>query len=208
MLTQSKVKRALQNQSNIALRVYDCTPIQDTWEAYQILRAVKEANGGNTPELRIVSGCLNDLKEAGLLKESPRGFYRRTPVKPTAETGEDDLLDQLDAPEIATTTAALPATSVVVSTPTVKDEIMTPVSSNVHPIAIGSQEVQTVVPADMVDKMANITAQCRTMAQNLLSLMDQVDDMALQLEAKRVEVNRKEGEIQALKNALRALNLG
>lgn len=82
-LSERTVIKVLQNQSNSARKVYDVIVTGEPWPVHRIIQEIKNANGGNTPDRKVVSGCLNDLTDAGLLKRTGQDLYSRMPVRAT-----------------------------------------------------------------------------------------------------------------------------
>lgn len=77
--------RALeQGQTNIARKVLSCVPIQEAWTEQQIVREV--ARSVSAPDVHIIAGCINSLRESGLIKEPTRGRFQRVAVKDEPES--------------------------------------------------------------------------------------------------------------------------
>jgi hypothetical protein len=81
----SKLKSRLDGQTSIAKKVYECVPAQEFWTAGQICEEL--GRKGQTPQKRIVEGCLSTLKESGLVVEQGPGQFKAIVLKkkPTLE---------------------------------------------------------------------------------------------------------------------------
>lgn len=77
-MTPSKQAALLQGLPGVARKVFDTVPIQDDWEPIQIQTT-----------LRVLRGCLRALKEAGLVKETSHGRFRRVDVRTPAANQKD-----------------------------------------------------------------------------------------------------------------------
>lgn len=85
-MNAAKIKAIEDGLSGIARKVLDAVPIADTWAVHTIANEVKRVTG-SAPEQKIVSGCLETLRHAGLVRET-RGKWIRVAVKESA--GEPD----------------------------------------------------------------------------------------------------------------------
>ena len=79
-MTPAKQEILMQGQTGIAKKVYECVPVQESWQTFQIVQALKNMTGSQA-DVRVVQGCLNDLVDAGLIRESQRRFYQRIQVE-------------------------------------------------------------------------------------------------------------------------------
>jgi hypothetical protein len=87
-MTPKKFKLTLDGMSAICIKLFDHVPIQEAWTANQITTAMRR-QAGTSPDLKTVTGCLNSLKEAGLVKETERGLFRQVvPRETPAPIGE------------------------------------------------------------------------------------------------------------------------
>ncbi|MNN61929.1 hypothetical protein D3C81_1771910 [compost metagenome] len=55
-------------------------PISEAWRAFQIMSALRNMTG-STADVRIVSGCLRDLVDSGLIKRIGSDHYQRIQVE-------------------------------------------------------------------------------------------------------------------------------
>ena len=71
-----RYKDLLNQQPAVARKVFDAVPIQDAWPVNKIIGEMIRS-GLPRLDLRTADGCLNRLKDAGLVKEPDRGIYQR-----------------------------------------------------------------------------------------------------------------------------------
>lgn len=81
MLSQLKYQERIQNLSAIAQKVYAAVPASEPWSMTCIHSEIQRL-GGSTRDSRIVHGCLNTLKESGLIEEPARGTFIRSAIRP------------------------------------------------------------------------------------------------------------------------------
>lgn len=67
--------------SGIAQKVYAAVPCAAPWSVSYIHSEMQRL-GSSTRDVRIVQGCLNSLKDAGLIQEASKGLFVRTQIKP------------------------------------------------------------------------------------------------------------------------------
>lgn len=79
-------KSKIDGQSAIAKKIFEIVPIQGPQNAQWIASALRGATH-RPADLNILKGCLNTLKEAGLIREPKPGYFQRDP-KPVAEQKE------------------------------------------------------------------------------------------------------------------------
>ena len=99
----------LSAQSAIARKVFDVVPIQEAWTAQQIGGALQQQTRSSL-HFRTLEGCLNTLKEAGLIEEPRRAYFRRImprePLKAVPMTKPEETPAQMGAVELLTDIAA------------------------------------------------------------------------------------------------------
>ena len=76
MLTKNKVTRLMHGQSALAQKIYELVPIREAWPLNQIYARLK-----SRPGLHVVTACIGDLKDAGLIKDVGNNFYQRIEVR-------------------------------------------------------------------------------------------------------------------------------
>lgn len=75
-MTPIKYKTALDAQPAIARKLFEFVPIQDAWPANKIIGEMIRS-GLPRIDFKTVEGCMNRLKDAGLVKEPERGTFQR-----------------------------------------------------------------------------------------------------------------------------------
>jgi hypothetical protein len=66
----------LHEQSSVAQKVFEAVPMQEVWSSQQIHGALQRTTR-STMDFKILQGCLNTLKEAGLVHEPKTGCFER-----------------------------------------------------------------------------------------------------------------------------------
>lgn len=92
-MTPARQQALLKAQTGVARKVYDVVPIQSPWSPLQIKGALT-AGGHSSAELSVIRACLNDLKDAGLVREVDRQMYLRTEVR-TPPQQKDQPMPQI-----------------------------------------------------------------------------------------------------------------
>lgn len=90
MMSAPRLKQLMSGLTATATRVYDVVPHDEDWTAKQIFGEL--ARQGRNMDFTIVQGCLDSLRQSGLINETKGGF-RREPVRRRAARLQD--LDQL-----------------------------------------------------------------------------------------------------------------
>ena len=84
-ISANKYLVMLRSLSAIAQKVYAAVPASEAWSV-SFIHSEMGRLGSTTRDVSIVYGCLNSLKEAGLVTESQRGCFQRVAAKPEKET--------------------------------------------------------------------------------------------------------------------------
>lgn len=84
MLSAADRDRILKGQSSAARKVLECVPIEVSWTSKEIAREMGRRQ--QAMDFTILEGCLNTLKESGLVKEATRGQFSQSPVRRRAIT--------------------------------------------------------------------------------------------------------------------------
>jgi hypothetical protein len=90
-MTPKKFKMTLDSMTTISRKVFEAVPIQESWTANQIVTALARTTS-TRPDLKTATGCLDTLKQCGLVKETERGLFRQVvprEVGPVATTQEN-----------------------------------------------------------------------------------------------------------------------
>ena len=80
-MTATRIRILENQQTGVAKKVYGAVPINEAWPSKQIVMELTRQ--GQVRDFSIIEGCLNTLKEVGLIKEMSPGHFQR--VKPKAE---------------------------------------------------------------------------------------------------------------------------
>ncbi len=191
MLSQRQLDASLRNQSGSARRVYSCVPADDYYNVADVMRAMTIAGQGGVPDRKVVSGSLNDLTDAGLIRRTGQDLYRRTAVRASAAPKEAPVVEVV----------------VVVDEPT-EAPVIQPVqpTQEIQPMTLAAlKQVPALTPVDALSLLAEAAATLRTNAQQMLALADHVEDLSLQLEEERESVKKKMREIDQLKTLLASI---
>ena len=86
-MNENRVRAILQSQSSVAQKVFSFVPLSESWPATKIAAELNRQTGSFI-DRRILDGCLLSLSESGIVKESPRGFFRAMAQKATPATVE------------------------------------------------------------------------------------------------------------------------
>lgn len=83
-MNQQKFESSYRGLSSQAKKVYDAVPIVESWSPAQLVAELRRRNSSMS-EVRVIMGCLNTLKEGGLVIEPEKGFFRREAIRPKME---------------------------------------------------------------------------------------------------------------------------
>lgn len=84
-MTATRIRILENQQTGVAKKVYGAVPINEAWPSKSIVAELTRQ--GQVRDFSIIEGCLNTLKEVGLIKETAPGHFQRVKPKPkpTAE---------------------------------------------------------------------------------------------------------------------------
>lgn len=82
-MTATRIRILENQQTGIAKKVYGAVPINEAWPSKAIV--VELTRQEQVRDFSIIEGCLNTLKEVGLIKEMSPGHFQRVKPKPIAE---------------------------------------------------------------------------------------------------------------------------
>ena len=99
-MTATRIRILENQQTGVAKKVYGAVPINEAWPSKSIVAELTRQ--GQVRDFSIIEGCLNTLKEVGLIKETAPGHFQRVKPKPTVEK---------EAEPMTTTPLKLPAKS-------------------------------------------------------------------------------------------------
>lgn len=82
-MTATRIRILENQQTGVAKKVYGAVPINEAWPSKAIVMELTRQ--GQVRDFSIIEGCLNTLKEVGLIKETAPGYFQRVKPKPIAE---------------------------------------------------------------------------------------------------------------------------
>ena len=82
-ITATRIRILENQQTGVAKKVYGAVPINEAWPSKSIVAELTRQ--GQVRDFSIVEGCLNTLKEVGLIRETAPGYFQRVKPKPTVE---------------------------------------------------------------------------------------------------------------------------
>ena len=173
-MKQKTLDRALASMTPTAKKVYEAVPINEPWEISKIVSEVQRLKH-NFP-YKIISGCLNTLKQASLLKEPKKGQFIRTrgsqPVKV-------QVLDP-QTPAVVTLPAAAPTKTITIK-----------------------PKEPAMAKRDPMDIISGLTEKMRSIATSMTELADEFDDVACEL-SESVTMSQKDADrLKLLKGLLK-----
>jgi hypothetical protein len=154
--------------------------VDDKWSVHQVIVEFKKANNGNTPDRKMMSGCLNDLTDSSLLKRTGTDIYSKSPVRKVA--APKDMIAKVADPVAVTaraTTAAKPAAKL--HAPVVQP---TPVPKEVVPMSKPQVAVAKAVK-DPLDMMAEIAAEAVKAGKIMINMADNLENVMQELKLER-----------------------
>ena len=80
-MTATRIRILENQQTGVAKKVYGAVPINEAWPSKSIVAELTRQ--GQVRDFSIIEGCLNTLKEVGLIREVSPGCFQR--VKPKTE---------------------------------------------------------------------------------------------------------------------------
>lgn len=96
----SKYDRLASQQTAIARKVLEATPLQEPWLPSQILAEMQRLRGTSTT-MAVVNGCLGTLKASGLVREPSPNCWIRVQPRETTHADADEASDaDHDTPEL------------------------------------------------------------------------------------------------------------
>lgn len=93
MLSPVKYQERMKNLSAIAAKVYAAVPASEPW-SMSYINSELQRTGGITRDTRLLHGCLNSLKLAGLISEPERGVFIRVPVRADKPKTQSERIQQ------------------------------------------------------------------------------------------------------------------
>lgn len=202
MLSSRQAENMLRTQSATARKVYEATPIQEPWAVKAIVQEIKTRNGGNVPDLKVISGCLNDLTDSGLLKRTGRDHYHRAPIRklvmPTPTQNLEPENVRRHVPELH----VVPAVEEV-ATPTPVEE--SPAMSATLVASVAQKPAAPTASSDSLLSLLNFAESLGNVGETIKAMAKQIEDLAAQLEEERAANKKKTEKLEKLHLAFKAL---
>lgn len=90
-MNANRLRMIEEQQSGIARKVLEAVPIQERWTSRAI--ASEMLRSGHRADMKTIEGCLESLRDSGLIREPARGEFQRVLIPPAVER------EELAAPE-------------------------------------------------------------------------------------------------------------
>lgn len=161
--------------TSVAKKVYEVTPIAESWSAGQICQELLRT--GSSVDPRVISGCISALVHAGIVLQQGPDAYRRTPVRPKPERA---------APLAQPETMAKP-------TPTTTPPPAVPAAAKLTD------------PAGPIDKLGALSSRVSNMVELLQALAIDIDTAALEIEEQIQAKNAETAKLRQLQALLREM---
>ena len=114
-MTPSRYQANLNGQTSVARKVFELVPIKEAWTPIEIVAALNRATKSSM-DFKVLTGCLNTLKESGLVREPTRGHFQRVEVKEKEERMVDFNARPIVTPK-SPVSAAAPAPAPAAKSP-------------------------------------------------------------------------------------------
>ena len=98
-MTATRIRILENQQTGVTKKVYGAVPINEAWPSKQIVMELSRQ--GQVRDFSIIEGCLNTLKEVGLIKEMAPGHFQRVKPKPTVEKEAEPMTTKPPNPVIS-----------------------------------------------------------------------------------------------------------
>lgn len=190
MLSQRKVDQILANQSTTARKLYEIMTVDNKWNVHQVTIEFKNANNGNTPDRKVISGCLNDLTDSGLLKRTGADLYSKSPVR-KAPTSKDQIAKMVDPipvtarAQVAPTPAPVPKPSVPVPVAKVHKPTLQHPPVNNEVSSVSKQAQAAPVNKDPLDLVAVVAAEALEAGNKLIAMSKVLEKVTQELKVER-----------------------
>lgn len=156
----TKLHRAEQALSGIEAKVFECMPIEESWDRHAIMSEMKRRTGTNS-DARVVDGCIADLLQRGLIKEPLPHQYKRARVHQVHQV----------VPEVVVVAAAIPERKPEPEKPVLKPATLK------DPL-----EMLAVMAADIRKQAAHLNASADALEAAALSVAERLQGADAKLE--------------------------
>lgn len=177
-MTPHKATMLINGLSSVARKVYDATPIRESWTVAQIKGEL--ARTGISLYMKTVQGCIASLVSSGLVGEAERGIFRRR-VKP-----EPDKPDN-------TNTLRMPSLTEISAAPAKQEPALPPAQE-----APASQ-------LSPIDILAGVLGRIDAAMENLKALKSDVEAAAIAIEEQFSDAKSKSVKFQQLQELLKSI---
>ena len=146
MLSPVKYQERLKNLSAIAAKVYAAVPASEPW-SMSYINSELQRTGGITRDTRLLHGCLNSLKLAGLISEPERGVFIRVPVRSDKPKTQSERTQQPTTTEDNKMPAPAPAAKTPRNPLTILNELAAKCKTLQDEIELAALEIDEYVTA-------------------------------------------------------------
>lgn len=102
VMNETKFNTVYRGITEQAKKVYEAVPLGEHWNVGQIIAEISRLGHGHR-DMRSVMGCLNSLKDVGLVKEPAVGMFVRTEVRlKQSDPKEKEVKEEPPMPAINT----------------------------------------------------------------------------------------------------------
>ena len=159
-------------------RVYECVPCSDEPASMsQIATALIKSGAAQSVDMRSIGHALSQLEERKLVREYPRGKFRRDRPKEQEEAMPDD-------------------------TASTQKPVATKVVQIGSPPTPAAKEPK---PADIVDRIAQVGTMLRALSATATDCAQQVEELGLSLQERVENVERDTAKLRQLQAILKSL---
>jgi len=180
-MTPTKHKLALEGMSTICKKIFEFVPQQEAWTASKILTSMSRTSS-TRPDMKALEGCLNSLKEAGLVKEVERGLFQRIVPRASVPLAVPKLNSDALVEEKPSGIGDIHAT-----VPVDRDAV------------VAALELEPSTPAD---SFGGIATALRLKGQSLIRLADEIESAALVFEQQIEDSEKRLARFNQLKALL------
>jgi len=180
-MTPTKHKLALEGMSTICKKIFEYVPQQEAWSASKILTAMSRSSS-TRPPMNATEGCLNSLKESGLVKETERGLFQQVVPRTAVQIAVPKLNQDALADEKPSGIGDIHAT-----VPVDRDAV------------VAALEFEPCTPAE---SFGGIATALRLKGQSLIRLADEIESAALAFEQQIEDGEKRLARFNQLKALL------
>lgn len=195
MLSQRKVEQVLANQSSIARKLYEIMTVEQKWSVHQVLIEFKNVHG-SMPERKVMSGCLNDLTDSGLLKRTGVDLYSKTPTRKPS-VSKDMVAKVADPIAVSSRAPVVVAPKPTISKPTAP-VVPQPTIPKEVPMVSKPASTAKQVNKDPLEVLAGLVQEALEASNKLVTMAAALESVSLELKAEREKTKAYSEKIQRL----------